>query len=328
MLKIPADSKSALRHTCILFAAALVMLFLWAYLRLPDGNLLIITFTFLAASGCADLPSAESQTREIVRMTFCVIILQFTVSATAHVQLLNMLLPPLTGSVILKILPTASAYPVMLSGFMAYPAASGIQAAAGRAADLLIAGAPALFISYSASRFQTPPSVLNRARHLPDHEVVTTTLAILAATFLYKFLSMPQGIWIILTVIFICMAQQPGERSIELVQQRIFSVPAGIILGGIYSGSAVMFNYHMVYLAPLIGAVGFFSLYYRHNFGEFSLYFMFAFTICADWLGGYRHGFHFWQLLAARSLATLIGAAVLLSAEKIFSYSPSGKSAP
>ena len=127
---------------------------------------------------------------------------------------------------------------------------------------------------------------------------------------------MPQGIWIILTIIFIYMNRQPGTDNIRLARQRIFSVPAGILLGGIYSGSAVMLDYRLAYLMLLIGAVGFFMLYYRNDFFAFSLFFMFAFTVYADWMNGSLRGFNFGQLLLARTLATVIGVTVLLMFEK------------
>ena len=43
---------------------------------------------------------------------------------------------------------------------------------------------------------------------------------------------------------------------------------------------------------------------------------MFAFTVAADWMSGALHEFHFIQFLLARTLATIIGAAVLLIIEK------------
>ena len=147
------------------------------------------------------------------------------------------------------------------------------------------------------------------------------SLIIFCALFLCKLLAMPQGIWIVLTVIFIYMIRQPGESSQSLVRQRIFSVPAGILLGGIYSGSAVAMDYRLAYLMPLIGAAGFFMLYYRHNFFSFSLFFMFAFTIYADWMSGTFRTFNFAQFLLARTLATIIGAVILLTLEKISSIS-------
>jgi hypothetical protein len=77
-----------------------------------------------------------------------------------------------------------------------------------------------------------------------------------------------------------------------------------------------MLDYRLAYLTLLFGATGFFMLYYRHDFFWFSLFFMFAFTVCADWMSGALRDFHFMQFLFARSLATAIGAALLLIIEK------------
>lgn len=120
----------------------------------------------------------------------------------------------------------------------------------------------------------------------------------------------------ILTIIFIYLAKTPDKQNITLARQRIISVPAGIILGGIYSGSAVIFDYRWAYLAPLIGAASFFVLFYYNDFFSFSLLFLFAFTVYADWSNGTLHEFNFQQLLFARSLATVIGAWILLIIEK------------
>ena len=69
-------------------------------------------------------------------------------------------------------------------------------------------------------------------------------------------------------------------------------------------------------------------LYYRHDFFSFSLFFMFAFNIYADWMSGTFRAFNFAQLLIARTLATAIGAAILLFLEKLASInSDSGKAA-
>ena len=217
-------------------------------------------------------------------------------------------------SIILQQMSESSAYPALLTGLQAYSAEPGVLGAMERSVDLLIAAGVAYFISFLAA-------VKSDNKHSPGnplarHEARVKAITIFCAVVLYKVLSMPQGIWIILTIIFIYIVQLSAAESCKLVRQRILTVPAGIILGGVYSGTLTAFDYRMAYLGPLIGAVGFFMLYYRHDFFRFTMLFMVAFTICADWLAGTAHEFNFLQLLAGRSLATVIGAAVFITVQK------------
>ena len=306
----------ALHHTLVLLAAGSVVIFSWAYLHLPQANLLIVVFAFLAAVRISELASLKIRTQVLAGMVLAAAFLQYTVNATYHVHFLNTVLPAAASWFILRILPPASAYPVLLTGFQAYTAEPGAYAAAQRSIDILLAGVVAWFITLPFTGRTAPDQSENIGKPLAKREAFLESFTLLCATILYKFSAMPQGIWIVLTTIFIYIARQPGTPDNKLVRQRIFSVPAGILLGGIYSGSVVMLDYRLAYLAPLIGAVGFFMLYYRHDFFSFSLFFMIAFTICADWMTGSFREFNFLQLLFARTLATLIGAALLLFIEK------------
>ena len=308
--------QQALRRTAILITAALTITFIRICCRLPQSDLLIIVFSFLTAVRIAEIVSLTERFRILAGMLAGAMILQYTVGSTVNNHLLNVLLPSLAGYIILSRLPAASAHPVLLTGFLAYTASPGAWAAAGRAVDILIAG---LVIWVITLPFIPSPSHQQHVipgKTLSRDEAVLESLTIFCGTFLYKLLSMPQGSWIVLTIIFIFLARQPGESIISLIHQRIFSVPAGIILGGVFSGTLVMFDYRLAYLMPLIGALGFFSLYYKNDFFLFSLFFMFAFTIYSDWMSGTYREFNFWQFLFARSLATIIGTAILLLIEK------------
>ena len=316
MFDLSADLQQARYHIAIQIAAAAAIIFIWVCLRMPEGNLLIAVFTLLSAVRISDTASLKRRFKLLAGMMIASSILQYIISATYNIQLLNILLPPATGYFILRTMPTASAYPVLLTGFMTYSAHPGAYAAAQRIIDIIIAGSAAWVITWSATFNIRSRQDKNSGEPLAPGEVFIKSLTIFCAVLLYKILSIPQGIWIVLTIIFIYIARQPGQHSSELVRQRIFSVPLGILLGGLYSASAVVLDYRLAYLAPLIGAAGFFALYSRHDFFSFSLLFMAAFTVCADWLDGTFREFNFWQLLFARSLATLIGTAVLLLVEK------------
>ena len=316
MFDFSADFQQARYHIAIQIAAASAIIFIWLCLRMPEGNLLIAVFTFLSAVRISDTASLKVRFKLLAGMMIATSILQYIISATYNIHLLNILLPPAAGYFILRTMPPASAYPVLLTGFMTYSVQPGAYAAAQRIIDIIIAGSAAWVITWAATlhiRFQQTGS---SGKPLPPGEVFIETLTIFCAVLLYRILAMPQGIWIVLTIIFIYIARQPGQPSSELVRQRIFSVPLGILLGGIYSASAAALDYRLAYLAPLIGAAGFFALYSRHNFFMFSLLFMTSFTVCADWLAGTFREFNFWQFLFTHSLATFIGTAVLLFIEK------------
>ncbi|MBO5721827.1 MAG: hypothetical protein J6S19_01815 [Lentisphaeria bacterium] len=316
MFRVSAQFQQALHHTFVLTATALAMIFLWSGRLLPQANLLLVVFAFLSAVRLSGIASQELRLRLLSGMLISATLLQYIVSVTGNLPLLHVLLPAAASWIILLKLPESSAYPVLLTGFLAYSAEPGVYAAAERAADLLFSGVTAWFISSLNSTKNPFAQAANSEKNLPPQKAFIESLTIFCAAFLYKLLSIPQGIWIVLTVIFIYMVQQPEDDILFLAKQRIFSVPAGIMLGGLYSGAVVMFDYRLAYLAVLFGATGFFMLYYRHDFFYFSLFFMFAFTVGADWMSGALRDFHFMQFLFARSLATAIGTILLLVIEK------------
>ena len=317
MLKYSTQFQQALHRTFILAATMSVMIFLWSCGHLPEDNLLITVFAFLSSVRISDTASAELRWHMLSGMLLGSIFLQYIVSVNHNCFLLNTVLPLAAARIIIKHLPSGSVFPVLLTGFLAYSATPGAYAAAERSIDILIAGIAAWSVSYLATVKKTPVETAFTEKPLPAEKVCIVSRTVICAVILYKILPVPQGIWIVLTAIFIYMVQKPEDRTINLVQQRIFSVPIGIFLGGLYSSAVVTFDYRFAYLAPLIGVVGFFMLYYKHDFFSFTLFFMFAFTVCADWLNGVGREINFLQLLFARSLATLIGTTVLLGIERV-----------
>ena len=317
MLDLPAAFQQALYRTFILLASALTLAFFWSYLHLPEGNLMIAVLAALTAVRISGLAACNTRLRELIAIIGGSAILQYIVSITYELQLFNVLLPAAVGYIILRIMSGNSAHIVLLAGCLAYTALPGAAAGAERVVDIFFAGGAAWVAAMLACGAKTLYSSDDAGKPLPPAEAFSETLMLFCGLFLYKSLAIVQGIWITLTIIFICMLKQPGESNIKLVRQRIFSVPLGIMLGGIYSAAAVTADYRLAYFMPVIAAVGFFMLYYRHDFFLFSLFFMFAFTIYADWMSGNIHGFNFQQLLLARTLATVMGGAILLIFEKL-----------
>lgn len=293
------------------------MVLVWSFWRMPDVVLSIIVFAFLSAVRLSDIASLEKRLQVLGSLIIGTAVLQYIISATCHLPFLNVLLPSAVGAAVLKLMEQASAHQVLLTAFLTYSASAGAYAATERFFDILIAGFVAWIITSAAGAAILPSAPEKPPEKLSSGKVFVETVTLFCAIFLYRVLSMPQGIWIVLTVIFIYMVQRPEDDILFLAKQRIFSVPAGIMLGGLYSGAVVMFDYRLAYLAVLFGAAGFFMLYYRHDFFYFSLFFMFAFTVGADWISGALRDFHFMQFLFARSLATLLGATLLLVIEKI-----------
>ena len=85
-------------------------------------------------------------------------------------------------------------------------------------------------------------------------------------------------------------------------------------------GALTSFDYRCVYLLPLIGALGFYFLFDRKSFFLFTLLFMTAFSMFADWATGDGRNFNFAELLFWRSAATGIGALLMFLYGK-FSHS-------
>ena len=319
MIKASVRFELACYHALVLLATACAMILLWAYYRLPQASSLVVVFAFLSAVKVSNYPTWEMRLRILTGLLAGTIALQYTISATYNLPFINVLLPSAASALILKIMPHGAAYLVLLCGFLSYSTDLSVYSVTERIIDITLAGLVALLVS-SAATSAMPENIPSQTEaKLSNAKVLLVSWTLFCAIFLYKLLNMPQGIWIVLTIIFVYMTQDANESTVPLVRQRIFAVPAGILLGGLYSAAIVMFDYQLAYLAPLIGTAGFFMLYYRHDFFSFTLFFMFAFTLCADWQSGAWREFHFMQFLFARTLATAIGATLLLIIEKTLS---------
>ncbi len=319
MFDLPAAFRQALYRTFILTATALSTAFIRAFLRMDEGDLMIAVLAALAAVRSSAFSDWNMQLRVLTGIISGAVILQYIVSITYDLPFCNVLVPVAASWVFLRIMSGNSAHIVLLTGFLVYTAKPGAYAGAERAVDMLIAGAVAGGVVMLAAGTKQIQRADDPGKPLPAAQAFSESLMLFCGLVLYKSFAIAQGIWITLTIIFICMLRLPDESSVKLVRQRVFAVPAGILLGGIYSASAVAADYRLAYFMPLIAAVGFFMLYYRHDFLLFSLFFMFAFTVYADWMSGAGHYFNFRQLLLARTLATITGTAILLSVEKLSS---------
>ena len=77
-------------------------------------------------------------------------------------------------------------------------------------------------------------------------------------------------------------------------------------------------DYRFVYLLIPLGVLAFHQFYRTGSFFLFTVWFMAAFSIYADWATGDCRRFHFAELLFWRTAATLIGAGLLVGFRGFF----------
>ena len=122
MADLPQTFQQALYRTIILLASALALAFCWAYLHLPEGNLMIAVLAALTAVRISGLVTCNTRLRELIAIIGGSAILQYIVSITYDLQLFNLLLPVAAGYFFLRVMSGSSAYIVLLAGFLAYTA--------------------------------------------------------------------------------------------------------------------------------------------------------------------------------------------------------------
>ena len=139
-----------------------------------------------------------------------------------------------------------------------------------------------------------------------------------AGILLNEIFSFPQGEWIMLTILFIYLAVNETHDWGDIASLRIYSVPLGMLSGVLFLGSLSYFNFHFVYLVPLIGVFSFFLMFYTGYYFYFTMFFMMAFTVYSDWATGVLYQVHVLELILSRSLATVIGVIAVYFGEKLF----------
>jgi Kef-type K+ transport system membrane component KefB len=151
---------------------------------------------------------------------------------------------------------------------------------------------------------------LKKIAEVGKSAIITAELA--CGFIIFLLLKHEQAVWIMLTILFIHMAENPRAPLPDLVKRRIAATPIGILLGGAYLAAFGLVNYRASYIVPLTGTLGFFMLYLKNDYFLFTLLFMFTLTVFSDWMLGSYHRFHFTEILFIRSLATVIGGILLL----------------
>lgn len=295
-----------------MLTAALLMSFCWSFLRLPEANLLMVTFCFLSALILYPVTDGWKRFRLLLPMAFCAVTLQFLIGICREEKLLLVILPSLTAAMILRFLPgRASACAMCIIGYLAFFAPGSWLAAADRACGIAV-GIP--LVLFATAWFHSRlPGKSGAADRFSLSESLQLGFLLAFGTWLTEALNLAQGAWIMLTVLFICQFCCTGGRYAEASLDRILAAPLGLLLGGLYLGCLVFFDYRFIYLLFPFGAFSFYLLRRNGDFGGFTVLFMMAFSIYADWSTGDIHRFHFADMLFQRTVATLIGSVLMMA---------------
>lgn len=302
---------SAVNRTIVLLSAMLTIVVAWGFFRIPDANILILTFTFLTAAFVVDIPSFRGRLEMAVRLACFGSTAQFFVAMLFDHPLLQVVVSTIFSGIVFRSLPDIrSSCIVLIVGYLAFSAPPGFQPAAGRVIDIFC-GVPVIMTVTTLCRLDDTRAEI---KYIPCSQRRSLILAaeLGAGNLICQMFHLKQGAWIMLTILFVTMAETPENSGRELAIQRIFAVPAGIITGGFLLDIFCRTDHRLVYLIPVIGAAGFFFLYKYGNFFVFSLIFMITLTIFSDWMTGPYHRFHFLDILFSRSAASLLGAVLAI----------------
>ena len=309
--------RKAARHRAgALLTAAGLMAFCWCFFRLPHGNLQSMTFCILSASVLFDLSAAEKRILFLLKMAATAGLLQFEIGLFRQDKILLAVLPPLTAWWFLRCLPRGAGCVMSIAGYLAFFAPGGFLPALDRLAEMAIGLPVVLAATALFHSSETEPD--SKAEPFTGREATMLALLLMTGTWISEAAKMAQGPWIMLTILFICQfAYDSGDFS-DASLVRIAAVPVGLLLGGVYMGCVTYFNYRCVWLLILFGALGFYQLYLTGSYFLFTVWFMMAFSVYADWSTGDCRRFHFAELLFWRSIATVIGAGLLVFFRKSF----------
>ena len=301
----------ALHRTLVLLAAMLIISAAWGFFRIPDANMLIVTFTFLTAAFTVDIPSVSGRLKMAVRLACYGSAAQFFIAVLFYMPLWQVIVSTVFAWFALRTLPDIRcSCIILLTGYLSFFAPPGFLPAAGRIIDIFCGVIVIITVTSLCRRDNT----LSEIRYTPcsGHKSLLLAAELGTGNLICQMFHLKQGAWIMLTTLFITMSETPGTSGRKLALQRIFAVPAGIAAGGLLLDIFCRIDYHLVYLLPFIGAVGFFFLYKWGNFFIFSTVFMISLTIFSDWMAGAHHRFHFLDILFSRTAASLLGAVLAI----------------
>ena len=279
----------------------------WGVFRMPEANLLEVTFTSLVSALLADVSSFRSRFKLALLWGCYGSAAQFLISVSGGAPFLKILVSSLFAYFTFLTLDRRAGCIVMLTGYLSFFAPSGFLPAVGRIFDLF-AGVAVILIVTALGNGSAVKETSFASCPYSSRQALVIASELALGTFITELFQLRQGAWIMMTILFINMCKTPGVSEEKLALERILAVPAGIITGGLLLGTFYRIDQHLIWLLPFIGAAGFFILYSEGNFFLFSIIFMITLTLFADFLAGPYHKFHFWDSFFSRSFATLLGA--------------------
>ena len=307
----------SLNKALTLLTALMLTITFRMVLHLPEINLLWITFTILTAAMLFDVPDYKRRFIFALVMSVYAASAQFLTGITWQTPFLRIVFQGLFAYFTLMTLPDRQgASIVLLTGYLACFAPGGTMPALYRCIDF---GLSVVFILLATSLNSVirinPTGKTFFTTPCPAGEALVITAELTAGAICSQLFKFSQAPWIMMTIMFIQMSANTRHPVRELAPQRIFAIPAGILLGGLYLGTFCHLDYRFVYLLPFTGTAAFFVYYCTDNYFLLSLLFMFSITLSTDWLLGTYQRYHFTDIMLGRSFATLAGAFLSIAGE-------------
>lgn len=303
-------SVSAINRSEILLSAVVFMAAVWGIVHIPGANLQMIVFTCLLSGLLAGSGTFGDRLKKAFLCACYGAVIQFIFSVSGNLPFLQIILSALLSYfTFLTLNDFHAGCIVLLTGFLSFSAPPGFLPAISRSIDYFAGVIIIMAVTSLAGRGpeeeKLPPP---HSKGCSPQQAMTLGAEIAVGTAIAQLLQLPQGTWIVLTILFINMSKPSVSPSPKLAWQRIFAVPLGIFMAGLLLGAFFRIDYRLIWILPFIGATAFFVLYGSGNFFLFSILFMITLTIFADWLMGPDQKFNFRDILFFRSTATLIGA--------------------
>ena len=307
-----------LKKTSALAGAMVIMTAAWSFMHLPGSNLTMMTFALLSSSVLCSIPDFKRRAVCCFQMICGAAATQFLIGITAKHPEIRILVSMLFSFFILAVIADRqAAVIILLIAYLSIFAPPGVTAAVNRCADIAFAGIAALTVSSLCNISAEDMPEKTSSSPLPLRNAAIVTAELTAGNIIAQIIDHEQMAWIMLTILFIHLAESPQTPPADLAGKRVIATLPGIILGGMYLSAFCSVNYRMIYIVPFSGVLSFFVLYLKNDYFLFTLLFMFSVTLFADWLPGNGRGFVFTEMMFVRSLAAVIGAVLLLCGENL-----------
>ena len=311
MLSMGFDA--VLKKSSALLAAMLTMAAAWSLMHLPGAGLQMVVFAFLVSAALCNTADSARRVQDCVLMVCGAAAAQFLFGITADFPLMRIILAMLFSFLILSEMPDRQmAVIVLLIGFLTLFSPPGVTAALDRSMDLVVSGGVVLLVTSLSNAFRCEAAETAEPEPYTIRQAAVIAAELTAGFIIAQSLKHEQMAWIMLTILFIHMAENPQDSPAGLVKQRIVATPLGILAGGLYLASFSSTNYRMIYIVPFTGTLSFFMLYLKNDYFIFTFLFIFTLTLFSDWMLGCDSRFHFADIMLARSIAAAIGGVLLL----------------